>query len=72
MGNHLWSSDYYAGNYRNTLTGMPMLKNKYLLGLNYYYNKNLKLQFNWEYNPVDSDERHKFIFQLQTDFDLKI
>ena len=56
---HLWSSYDYV-------------KNKYLLGVNYYYNKNLKLQFNWEYNPVNPDERHKFIFQLQSDFDIKI
>ncbi len=49
-----------------------VVRDKYIFGMNYYLNKNLKLQFNWEYIPANPNERHKFIFQLQSDFDLKI
>ena len=75
---HLWGHTYTDGSkYSSSINGgnyeeKLIIKDKYIMGMNYYLNQNLKLQFNWEYIPVNPNERHKFIFQLQTDFDLKI
>lgn len=58
---HSWIRNYYKDSYT---------KNKYIAGINYYFTKNLKFQFNWEHVPFSYTNENKFLFQLQTSFDL--